>query len=119
MRKYLFLVVYVFLVSNNLLAAQGCLKGTQVYTNPPSGWNQWSNPIDDNCPSGASTSDTFAYVSNITSTNCSIGFFGWGGSGKLVDYSIMNCPIDDYIPLIIVFAGATGVYFLRRNQFAN
>ena len=115
MKTYLF--IFFFLLINNILfAVTGCLSGTKVYTKPPSGWTQWSVPIEDNCPSGASISDNYANVNTISSTGRSIGFWGLGGSGVLIDYSIMNCPIDDYIPLVIVLVGVTGVMFLRKNQ---
>lgn len=119
MKKFLFFVVFIFFVSNKLFAAQGCLFGGQVYTTPPSGWYQWTNPIQDNCPGGSTTSTTYADVSGSPGSSCRIGFLGFAGTGNIVNYDIEFCPIDDYIPLIIVMAGATGAYFLRKNQFAN
>ncbi len=120
MKKFLFFVVFIFFVSNKLFAAQGCLKGGLVYTSPPSGWRSWwTDSIDDSCSSGASTSDTYAYVYTISNSACSVALFNWGGSGVLVDYSIMNCPIDDYIPILIVLTGSTYFLFLKRFTRKN
>ena len=119
MVKYFLFFVFLFLISNDLFADTGCLKGGKVYINSPSGWNQWTSPISDNCPGGSTTATTYAYVNSITSTSCSIGFLGWSGSGVLVDYGIMNCPIDDYIPILIVLTGSTYFLFLKRFTRKN
>ncbi|MBY0543265.1 MAG: hypothetical protein K2P75_07660 [Sphingobacteriaceae bacterium] len=116
MKKYFLFFVFLFLINNNLFADTGCLKGCQVYINSQSGWNQWTSPIPDNCSGGFTAATTYAYVNSITSNSCSIGFIGWRGSGFLVDYSIMNCRIDDYIP---VLTGSTYFLFLKRFTRKN
>lgn len=112
-------MLFVLLFDSNLVASTGCLKGGLVYTSPPSGWNQWTNSIDDSCPNGALVSDTYAYINSTSGTSCSVGFLGWSGSGVLVDYSIMNCPIDGYIPFVMMIASFTAVVFLKRNQLSS
>jgi hypothetical protein len=116
MKKFFLLILLIILVNNNLSAATGCLRAGQVYRNN-SAFSGWSNPIQDNCPSGALTSTQYAQVNSVSGTSCGIGFLGWGGSGVLVDYDIEFCPIDDYIPFIFIIAGGTASYFLRRNFF--
>lgn len=115
MKKFFLLIALITLVDANVMAATGCLRGGQVYTTPPSGWSQWANPIPDNCTNGASISTPYAKVNSVTTTACTVGFLGLSGSGFLVDYEIEFCPIDDYIPIILVITGATTSYFLRRN----
>lgn len=114
MKKFLLLIVLIALVNDNLFAASGCLRAGQVYRNPPSGLNGWSSPIQDNCPSGASTSTQYAEVNSIGGS-CSIGFLGLGGSGTLVNYDIEFCPIDAYIPLMLLLTGGIAIYFLRKE----
>lgn len=114
MKKYFLFIVLTVLVNGNLFAATGCLRAGQVYTDPPSGWNQWTNPVPNSCPNGASASTEYAGV-NSTGGSCTIGFWGLGGSGVLVNYDIEYCPIDDYIPLMLVVVGGAASYFLRRK----
>lgn len=109
------MIALIILLNNNVLAATGCLRAGQVYTNAPSGWNQWTSATPDNCPNGASISTQYAKVNSVTTTTCTLGFLGLSGSGVLVDYDIEFCPIDDYVPIIFVIAGGTASYFLRRN----
>lgn len=115
MKKYILLIVLTILVNNSLFAAEGCLRNGQVYTTPPSGLNRWTGPVQGNCPVGATTSSVFAYVNSTTSTTCSIGFLGLSGSGVIVDYSIVNCPLDNYIPLLMLCVSGAAVFFLRNR----
>ena len=118
MKKYLILILFVLFLKSSVLASTGCLKGGLVYINPPSGWNQWTNSIDDSCPSGASVSDTYAFLNSVSVTSCSVGFLGWSGSGVIVDYSIMNCPLDDYVPVAVLFVAGFSFFYLRAKKIA-
>lgn len=119
MKKYFLFFVFAALINGDLFATQGCLSGREVYTDPPGGWYQWREPIPDNCPGGATTATTYAYINSYTTTTCTIGFLGWQGNGVLVDYGMMNCPIDDYIPFLIVLTAFTYFLFLKRINITH
>ena len=36
-------------------------------------------------------------------------------TGKVYSFELVPCPIDDYIPVILIVAGAAGFSFLRRE----
>ena len=114
-KKYLLVVVLLFLLNDTSFASTGCLRSGQVYTTPPSGWYQWESPTQSECPVGASTSTQYASINSTSSTRCTTGFLGFGGNGVLVDYDIEYCPIDDYVPLIILLLGGITSVLLRRN----
>lgn len=121
MYKILILFVLLLACSNiEVKAVIGCQRDSNldVYTNPPSGWNGWTTLIQENCPTGSTTSSQYANVTSYTTlpaTACSIGFLGLV-SGKLVNYSILYCPIDDYIPLLVLVTGVLSCFFLVRNR---
>lgn len=115
MKKFFLFIVLLTLVNGNLFAATGCLKGGEVYTVSPGFLSGWTSPIQNSCGSGATPSTSYADVNSITNTSCSIGVFWTGGTGVLVNYDIEFCPIDDYIPLMLVMIVATSGFFLRRN----
>jgi hypothetical protein len=91
----------------------GCKQGNQVFQ---MNVITWFTPIQSDCPLGSTTSTQFAQVLTTSNTNCSIGAFGLGGTGKLVTYKLAYCPIDDYIPFLILAAGGLGFFYLRRKN---
>lgn len=116
--KKLFIVIYLIsgfgMISS--FGAVGCQHPTNgnVYRN--NNWWGWSNLIQDDCPSGSTTSTQFASVSSSAGGSCLIGFFGLTATGSLVNYDILNCPIDDYIPFLILISGGLGFVYLRKKE---
>ncbi|RYH29304.1 hypothetical protein EON65_09040 [archaeon] len=102
--KYLIFFVFSFFLTPKL-NAQGCRSGGQIYTNSFNffGTLLWSGAVSESCPASASSSTQYAkFISNTTGgagTSCTIGFFS--STGILVNYRIDNCPLDDYIWLLI------------------
>ena len=112
-------ILFLICFSINATAVIGCQRDSNldVYTNPPSGWNGWTSLVQENCPTGSTTSSQYANVASYTTlpaTACSIGFLGLV-SGKLVNYDILYCPIDDYIPLLITVISGLGLFYIKRK----
>ncbi|WP_199138420.1 hypothetical protein [Pedobacter sp. ASV12] len=56
------------------------------------------------------------YCVNVSTSLCRIDDAVWG---YVVTYStVNNCPIDDYVGLMLVAAGGAGVFFLRKRMVA-
>jgi len=36
--------------------------------------------------------------------------------GRVYNFTILNCPIDDYIPFLILVTGGLGFFYLRRKN---
>lgn len=114
------IVLILFFISAFYLrsSAQGCRYGGAIYISSPSGWYQWTNPVSETCGAGATTSTQYArYISNVPGPNtCYIGFWGLGGTGTLVNYALLNCPIDDYLWVLILPLAAFAIYMLRKRN---
>ncbi|RZJ99288.1 MAG: hypothetical protein EOO43_27030 [Flavobacterium sp.] len=113
------LIMLSLLFASNIAYSQlldGCKQGNLVFQD---NFFTWFTSIQSDCPTGSTTSTQFAQVSATTNTNCSIGLFGTGGTGKLVKYKIANCPIDDYIPALILGFAGIGVFVIRRRGIAT
>ena len=113
-------ILFLICFSINATAVIGCQRDSNldVYTNPPSGWNGWTSLVQENCPTGSTTSSQYANVASYTTlpaTACSIGFLGLV-SGKLVNYDILYCPIDDYIPYLALVISVFTCFFLSRSK---
>ncbi|KQN36126.1 hypothetical protein ASE92_08315 [Pedobacter sp. Leaf41] len=109
---------------------------SKIYVNQQTGANTnpvrfYSNnaPYDISCPPGASSSTI--YASNISEyvpyTQCFVEYMGSGNTtqpfnyyqnGRLVNFRIANCPIDDYIPMMLVGLAGVGVVAVRRTQLS-
>ncbi|MDQ1139413.1 hypothetical protein [Pedobacter agri] len=113
--------------------AAGRFNVTKIYTNQQSGANtnpvrfySNSSPYDISCPSGATR--TTVYAANVSDyvpyTQCFVEYMGSGTTtqpfnyyqnGRLVNFRIANCPIDDYIPLMLVGLAGMGFVMVRRK----
>lgn len=108
--------VIIFILSLPIISSaqqSGCQQGNQVFQN---NLGTWFTPIQSNCPQGSTTSTQYAQVISSSNTTCLIGVFGASGTGKLFTYRIALCPIDDYIPFLILAAGALGFFYLRKKN---
>ena len=85
-----------------------------------------SAPYDISCPAGATR--TTVYASNVSdyipNTQCFVEYKGTGSTtqpgnywqnGKLVNFRVANCPIDDYIPHLLLLSSLVAVIALRRR----
>ncbi|WP_316782863.1 hypothetical protein [Pedobacter frigiditerrae] len=113
-RVCLSLIISILLLPILSYAQQnGCQQGNQVFQ---LNIVTWFTPIQSNCPQGSTTSTQYAQVISSTNTICYIGAFGAGGTGRIVSYRIALCPIDDYIPFLILAAGGFGFFYLRKKN---
>lgn len=75
-----------------------------------SGTDDGFNFLSGRCSSGISTTCSIVNKSNGTIFNSPT----YGSVGELSDFSIDNCPIDDYVPLIFIFTA--GIAFLKVTK---
>jgi hypothetical protein len=117
--KFIIMTILICL-NSNIYAATGCRNGTgAVYTTTFIffGGTYWDTPVNTNCPLGSTTSTQYANVTSTSSTNCTIYLGGLSTTtGKIVTYGLLNCPIDDFIPFLILATGALGAVYLRKNK---
>lgn len=118
--KIVVITLILSIVNNSLLEAQvlqGCRKGGVIYTSSFNffGTLLWSGGVSETCPASASSATQYAgFISNASpSSSCVIGFFV--DTGTLVNYSIYNCPLDEYIWTLIVVLGGMGFLYLRKH----
>lgn len=121
--KIAFFTIILFIFNIALLRAQvyqGCRKGGVIYTSNVNffGAILWGSGVNETCPAGASAATQYAaFISNTSSpsTSCIIGFFA--DTGVLVNYSIYNCPIDDYVGFLApLLAGLGFLYISKQNR---
>jgi len=91
-------------------AATGCAQGNKVFQNHFLGI--WYGEISSSCPPGASTSIYYARIHSTSNDYCNIQILG---AGKLVTYSIEQCPLDDYTWALFIIIGGGAVYKLRKK----
>lgn len=144
MRKLaLLLVIIVFSFKSK--AAEGCLVGTTIYDSfvgystvnivviPPS--VTLGTKIFHNSSSISTILDTCPGYASITSTGgaCTYGPATLGlvvggfqlavcigcPTGTLVEYEYLQCPIDDYLPVLIVFVATLSIYSIRKKVIFN
>ncbi|MCX3266536.1 hypothetical protein [Pedobacter agri] len=103
----------------------------RIYTNPQSGeppgkFYTTAVSYTATCPPGASASTTYAVnISDVVpGTGCWVDYKNDGSptqypnnyyqNGKLVNFRVANCPIDDYISLMLVGLAGIGFVMVRR-----
>ncbi|KLT66614.1 hypothetical protein [Pedobacter sp. BMA] len=119
-----------------VLADTGCLintsAGPKVYYVPQfsgtttfyqgSGTVRYGNQAS--CQAGNSPSNSYYILTSAAGPTCYAGYDGSGAtndganyqqSGNRVTFNVANCPLDDYIPLLIIFAGFLGLFGIRRR----
>ncbi|MET4083645.1 hypothetical protein ABIB40_003617 [Pedobacter sp. UYP30] len=109
--KNLCVIIPFLLISNLLFADSGCLipgypELLTYQTNPPGGTfsNTPNSPPNPGCQWVLDTSLPF------------IGCVGHARGGTKGTY-YQQCPIDDYVPLLLIGAGGFGFFILRRREF--
>ena len=124
----------------NCYAIRGCrvtlsVPQTRIYTDRYPGsqaspvlFFDNTNVINESCPVGATSSITHpGNVSNTTTpgTVCWAEFIGPGTNrnnagnykynGFLVDFIMVPCPIDDYVPFLLIGSAGLGLFLLKRR----
>lgn len=128
-------------IAQNVNAADGCYITNSVpqpriyYTRQvgadtsPQRFFNGSNYYFTGCPSGASTSSQYAVIlrdATIPRMYCWADRRPGGESatnpneynvnGYLVTFGIEQCPIDDFVPLILTATGFLGYFVLRQKR---
>ncbi|MGY3053538.1 hypothetical protein ACVWYG_001738 [Pedobacter sp. UYEF25] len=68
------------------------------------------------CGSMATNTTPYYQVQMISMAPCTaLLSSGLNANGKISDYTIKNCPLDENLPLILLFSGGLGVLFLRKS----
>ncbi|WP_231490236.1 hypothetical protein [Pedobacter sp. Leaf170] len=125
--KVLFALICIFLFNSDIVhAATGCvsqnsgylyfnLRSTQQKPGVPN--YTWRNNADRNLTPSSSYCLTNRRANNtcfiVNDTGSSTGSF----DGYLVDYGPLPCPIDDYIPFLILPIGLIGFCYMQNRSF--
>ncbi|MES2446434.1 MAG: hypothetical protein V4546_04595 [Bacteroidota bacterium] len=132
------LIILLVLNGDNTLAATGCFV-----TGGPSPGVYYSSSVynsgtlyRDNtrygslsqCQSGLSASNSYYSITSYGG-GCKAPYDGSGTltnssnymySGTIVQFNVLNCPIDGFTPFIMFAMGSIGFFFLRKNfLYAN
>ncbi|RZK93156.1 MAG: hypothetical protein EOO98_00465 [Pedobacter sp.] len=76
------------------------------------------------CSAGVSPSNSYYVVTTTSSQDCYAGYSGSGSQtnmrnytfmGKKRVFNVMYCPIDDYIPALVLGFAGIGVFVIRRR----
>ncbi len=121
-----FIFCFLGLISASSSAQKGCLSSTgNLYislSGTHNGVNQYDWNGSGNDPNRISNAaGVYCLRSFSPAKNCYVryncGFFGCTYAlGEEVTYGPLPCPLDDYMPLLILAAGGFGFFFLKRNN---
>jgi len=118
MRLKTILILFFLSFLAEELAAQvyrGCRSGGVIYTTPPAFLYGWTGGISEPCPPGATSSTQHVqFIRNAPTPNsCPVGLLSLGGSGILVDYGIVYCPLDSLSTFTLFLFAVIGLYKIR------
>ena len=106
MSKLLVSFLLFFVISTSVNAASGCIRASRnrIYTSFQSGINWKSSPF---------TNSSAGCLFIFTGAACTITSNGSGFLGDTVNPQ--QCPIDDYIWVMMIIFGGLGYFVLRKN----
>jgi hypothetical protein len=111
MLKFLITFLVAFGMVLSVKATTGCVLSsnlTKIYTSLQSGTTYRST---------TSSTALSGCVYKQTTNTCTVSGLGSGFKG---DTTILNCPIDNYVLLILLFSGGFGfVYIRKKNLILN
>ncbi len=110
-------IVLFFISINFVNADEGCYYSPSgnIYYTRDGNYQGKKNFIYQNSPGGNRISNTGVYCVNYSSTVCRVDKAN-GVDGTLVTFSFVPCPIDDYIPYMLLTVGSFGFVLLRKKQ---
>ena len=127
----LILFFFLLVICKTSSAQVGCLAPSgNLYTlNSGSTYNgapryNWNGSITD--PNRISAASTTRCIRRFTpARSCYIRYDCNGGGnnctydlGEEVNYTPLPCPVDDYIPFLVLVTGVVGGLFLKKNQLS-
>ena len=106
--------------------ATGCLLNNVVYTEKHPSLQNLGSPTYYRHPNVPLAADHCGWAPNIGSacTVCTGGFINVVGSGlvcfgplegKENTFSMELCPLDDFLPFLLIAGGGLGFFFLRKR----
>ncbi|TCC92243.1 hypothetical protein EZ428_10985 [Pedobacter frigiditerrae] len=127
------LVLFLTISVTKVFAAQGCLIGSTIYTtfvqNVYGGFfgnrPQYASPVLPALYGACPALDQNRYALReqyhigypFAITNCGLTTsYNSNNIGVLYNYTEIKCPIDDYIPFLILSVGGLGFFYLRRTN---
>lgn len=125
MLKKVFLLVIIFAVCSiyKVSAHYGLLTGcysagtTYIYFSESGTYSGMRNFNWNQSWQGERVLLANTFCPTASDTNCRINGNGAGATnGKLYTFYYYGCPIDDYIPLLLVGISSFGFYFLRKRH---
>lgn len=117
--KWIFVVLLSTFLTKNAFSQvlRGCRSGGSIYRTSPSGIFGWTGPISETCPLNATTATHYTlFIQNASGhSTCPIGLLSLGGTGTLVDYRLLNCPIDGSIVTLLLPIAVIGFMVIKRS----
>jgi hypothetical protein len=115
-RLVLVCLLFTFSFLDSFAQLTGCRKAGMIYHTPPSFLYGWTDPISETCGPGATTSTQYLhFVRNVPAAPaCPVGLLSLGGTGILVEYTVLFCPLDKLLAILIVPAVIIGFLSLRK-----
>lgn len=96
---------------------------------PPGKFYTNANPYMLNCPSSASTNYAANVMDATPATGCWVEYKNDGSptqypnnyyqNGKVVNFTVELCPIDDLLPYAFILFGGMGVFLLRTGSIKS
>jgi hypothetical protein len=122
--RIIFAVVCCVFISLKANAQQGCYVAATnlIYTDPVLRLNNdfvLPSPHSTVCAAGSTTSTIVYRPSPSGTTICGILASITGpllASGVLRNYTITNCPLDDYLPLLFVPIALVAVWRIKKQK---
>ncbi len=110
-------IVLFFTCINFSIADEGCYYGSSgyIYYTSDGTYLGKKNFAYQYGPGGSRVHNSAVYCITYSSTVCRIDKAN-GVDGTLVTFSYLGCPIDDYIPYMLLVVGGIGFSFLRKKQ---
>ncbi|TDG35317.1 hypothetical protein EZJ43_14585 [Pedobacter changchengzhani] len=100
--------IIFFFIPNKVFSEIGCLVGNSLLTNQvPSSGLYYGTP---SYPSAPGCNWVLVRV---------IGGCAFGGRGYIKGDYEMQCPLDDYIPALLLLIGGIGFVHIRKTKFCN
>lgn len=76
----------------------GCLRSGILYGLDI--LNLYTIPLSQTCPTPSTPANLYAKIQSTSSLSCTIGVDIFN-PGTRVTYTILNCPLDDFLPILV------------------